>query len=521
MGMTDKSLALLDRCAIGVVIVAPDLRPRAVNREAMALLGLAKDADQWPRIDTLAVAEPDRVWLRAGVMALSRLEPRELELCGPNQQTVWARVSGQPCDHDDVGLLCWIEDITALRATSEALRASEERLDLAVAGTRSAIWQTSFPNQSIWWSKEFYPMLGYRDGHLPDAEENPWERHIHPEDINRVKRGVANYLRGHTAKATDVYEATYRMCRLDSSIIWVTAKGRRNLDADGRLRLFNGILLDVTAQRGAEDALRRAQQNLIQAEKMASLGSLVAGVAHEINTPLGNTLTASSHMHDKITELRTMLDENRLRKTDLVAFIDLLSETTRLMVSNCERAAELVQSFKQVAVDQTSGERRTYDLKRYIDEILVSLRPSFRKTRHQVRVECPENLEIDGFPGAMSQVLTNFLMNSLMHAYAPEQAGTLLIRVSILTDGMVELIYSDDGRGIRAEHLGRIYDPFFTTARSSGGSGLGLHIVYNIVTSNLQGTIDVKSEVGRGTSFILRFPRRAAPEITKEPAHER
>jgi signal transduction histidine kinase len=275
-------------------------------------------------------------------------------------------------------------------------------------------------------------------------------------------------------------------------------------------------MLDVTAQKNAENALRQAQQNLIQAENMASLGSLVAGVAHEINTPLGNTLTASSHLVDKVNDFKLMFEENRLRRADLMSFIDLLSETTRLMVTNCERAAELVTSFKQVAVDQTSGERRQYDLKGYIDEILVSLRPSLRKTAHRVVVECPENPEIDGFPGAMSQVLTNFVMNSLMHAYGPKDAGTLLIHVSIPAEGWVQLVYADDGRGIRPEHLGRIYDPFFTTRRGMGGSGLGLHIVYNLVTNTLRGAMNVESEVGRGTRFTLRFPRCAGAEPARE-----
>ena len=245
-----------------------------------------------------------------------------------------------------------------------------------------------------------------------------------------------------------LYEATYRLCRLDGSIIWVVAKGRRSSDDHGRPSRFNGIMLDVTAQKRAEQALRQAQQDLIQAEKMASLGSLVAGVAHEINTPLGNTLTASSHLYDKVVELSAMLEENRLRRADLVAFVDLLTETTRLMVTNCERAAELVQSFKQVAVDQTSGERRRFDLKGYIEEVLLSLRPRLRKTGHRITVECPEHLEIDGYPGAVSQLLTNFLLNSLMHAYGPGDAGHIAIRVRPPEEGVVELAYSDDGKGI-------------------------------------------------------------------------
>ena len=406
--------------------------------------------------------------------------------------------------------LLWVEDLTQARVAAEALRASEERLDLAVAGTRSAIWETTFPSRRIWWSEEFYRMLGYPNGRGQEADDDIWQRHIHPEDVSRVVRAIAAYL--YRGADGEVYEATYRMSRLDGSVIWVVAKGRRTLDDAGQPLRFNGIMLDVTAQKTAEHALRQAQQNLIQAEKMASLGSLVAGVAHEINTPVGNTLTAASHLFDKVADVKLLLDENRMRRSDLVAFFALLGETSRLMVTNCERAAELVQSFKQVAVDQTSGERRQYDMKGYIQEVLVSLRPQMRKTPHVVTLDCPDHLEMDSFPGALSQVLTNFLMNSIMHGYDGSRAGNILIRVSQPESGLVELVYADDGHGIPRENLRRIFDPFFTTRRGAGGSGLGLHIVFNIVTGTLRGTIDVQSAVGQGTRFTLQIPRHTPSE---------
>jgi len=253
--------------------------------------------------------------------------------------------------------------------------------------------------------------------------------------------------------------------------------------------------------------LRRTQEELIQAEKMAALGSLVAGVAHEINTPLGNTLTATSHLADQGDLLAARLLENRMRRTDLEQFMGLVGETTILMLTNLERAVELIQSFKQIAVDQTSGERRQFDLKAYIDEILLSLRPRLRKTRHEVEVDCPKDIIVDGCPGALSQVLTNFVLNSLLHAYGEDDAGHLSITVRQPKPDWIELSYADDGAGIPAEIIGRIYDPFFTTRRGSGGSGLGLHIVYNLVTVSLGGHISVRSEPGGGTRFLVRFPR--------------
>ncbi len=507
--------AILEQCPIGVTIVGPDLAIRYGNAHFVQMVGVEPTRRVWPPLDHFVANAEDRRMVRAVLAGGQALAHRELRLETEDGRSVWVLMSAEAISFAGVpAMLVWLDDVTKRRL------ASEERLDLAVTGTHSAIWEVDFSLGTTWWSKEFYRMLGYLDERQPAPDDDIWERHIHPEDAARVTRAIQQYLDGeqHPHEAggdAGVYEATYRLCRLDGSIIWVVAKGRRSSNELGRTRRFNGIMLDVTAQKRAEQALRQAQQDLIQAEKMASLGSLVAGVAHEINTPLGNTLTASSHLYDKVIELSAMLNENRLRRSDLVAFVSLLTETTRLMVTNCERAAELVQSFKQVAVDQTSGERRRFDLKGYIDEVLLSLRPRLRKTGHRITVACPANLEIDGYPGALSQLLTNFLLNSLMHAYDPGEAGHLSIRVQLLDDGLVELAYADDGKGIPQELLGRIYDPFFTTRRGSGGSGLGLHIAYNLVTGTLRGQISVESEPGDGTCFTVRFPLRTPSDTAK------
>ena len=513
--------AILEQCPIGVAIVGPDLAIRYGNARFAQIAGLEPARRAWPPLDRFLADADDRRVVRAALAGGQGLARRELPLTAEGGRSVWVLMSAEAIRFASApAMLVWLDDVTKQRLATDALRASEERLDLAVSGTRSAIWESDFDLGTTWWSEEFYRMLGYRDGELPAPDEDMWERHLHPEDATRVIHAIRQYLHGENrpqeaGRDGGVYEATYRLCRLDGSIIWVVSKGRRSSDEQGRPQRFNGIMLDVTAQKRAEQALRQAQQDLIQAEKMASLGSLVAGVAHEINTPLGNTLTASSHLYDKVVELSAMLEENRLRRADLVAFVNLLTETTRLMVANCERAAELVQSFKQVAVDQTSGERRRFDLKGYIEEVLLSLRPRLRKTGHRITVECPAHLEIDGYPGAVSQLLTNFLLNSLMHAYGPGDAGHIAIRVRPPEEGVVELAYSDDGKGIPPELLARIYDPFFTTRRGTGGSGLGLHVVYNLVAGTLRGQISVESEPGRGTCFRVRFPLRAPCDSAK------
>jgi len=272
-----------------------------------------------------------------------------------------------------------------------------------------------------------------------------------------------------------------------------------------------------TAKTGAEKALqelRETQHSLIQAEKMASLGGLVAGVAHEINTPVGIGLTGASTLAVETDRIRQLYRAEDMSQEEFEAYLDIAQRSAQLLMSNMERAASLIQSFKQVAVDQVSDERRRFDLASYIAEILASLHPALRKRGGiEVQVECPAGLEIDGYPGALSQVLTNLVLNALNHAFTPEQPGRISLIVDCPDPAVVRLRVADNGQGIPPAHLGRIFDPFFTTRRGQGGSGLGLHIVYNIVTGTLKGGIAVESEEGGGTTFSITFPRIAEPAV--------
>lgn len=302
---------------------------------------------------------------------------------------------------------------------------------------------------------------------------------------------------------------------------------------DGTVAAVIGTAVDISERRTmelslqaerdrAEQALltlQEAQTSLIRSEKLASLGSLVAGIAHEVNTPVGVSLTGASHLEKEVAALQHRLDERSLTMTDLQAFLDTAKEATALLVSSNQRAADLIHSFKQVAVDQTSGHRRVFRLAEYIDEVLLSLRPKFKKTRHRVMVDCPPDLEMDSYPGALSQVLTNLLINSLIHGFAGREDGDITIAVKAVGGAAdradspadrIEMLYKDNGIGIRPEVLPRVFDPFFTTRRGAGGSGLGLNIVYNIVVRTLGGTVDLQSSPGNGVCFLIRVPRRTA-----------
>ncbi len=246
---------------------------------------------------------------------------------------------------------------------------------------------------------------------------------------------------------------------------------------------------------------------LLEADKMVALGDLVAGVSHEINTPVGIAITASTHLRDQITMLENTFLAGSLRKADFKTFVENAIPTIDSIENNLNRAAELVKSFKQVAVDQSSQESREFLLLEYMQEILKSLQPKLKEFTHNVTISGDENLMVKTIPGAISQVVTNLIINSLVHAYDEEmQNGE--IEINIVDEGDMALInYSDDGKGIDAITLQRIYEPFFTTKRGRGGSGLGLSIIYNLVTQTLKGKIMCKSDIGKGTLFSIYIPK--------------
>lgn len=257
--------------------------------------------------------------------------------------------------------------------------------------------------------------------------------------------------------------------------------------------------------RAAYEQLQQAQDILLQSEKLASLGSLVAGVAHEINTPVGITLTSASILNDATQTLRKTMDEGGIRKSEVSAYLDTASESARLILSNAERAAHLINSFKQIAADQSSEVRRSFELHAYLNEIIASLSPKLKRSGTSISIACAQPVQMDSYPGALAQVITNLTINAITHAFHGGEQGHIDIVIEKRADA-VRIHFKDNGCGIPAAHLSRIFEPFFTTRRGQGGTGLGLNIVYNIMTKQLNGAITVESEPGAGSCFILDLP---------------
>ncbi|WDP92480.1 MAG: response regulator [Desulfobacter sp.] len=253
------------------------------------------------------------------------------------------------------------------------------------------------------------------------------------------------------------------------------------------------------------DTLERTRDQLVQSEKMAALGELVAGVAHEINTPVGVGVTAASFLDAKTKEFSGLYESGELKRSELENYLKTVKEVSNSILINMERAAELISSFKQVAVDQSSETRRRFNLKDYINEILLSLRPRYKKTAHTIEVNCADNIEINSYPGAFSQILNNLIMNSLLHGFSDTAEGKMEIEIAREDNG-VKFVYRDNGCGMTEAHKEKVFDPFFTTMRGKGGTGLGMSILFNLVTQTLKGTVELDTAPGKGVCFTMALP---------------
>jgi signal transduction histidine kinase len=274
-----------------------------------------------------------------------------------------------------------------------------------------------------------------------------------------------------------------------------------------RLRTMQKKVAERTAQLHAKvEELTQTRQELVQSEKMASLGRLVAGFAHEINTPIGVAVGAASTLEKNANAIDKLLEQEEVDEEELVETLDTIKEAAHFTLSNLKRAANLVKSFKRTAVDQSSDEAKRFMLKALIEDIINTLHNKFKPTAIEIAVDCPSDLVIYSLPGALEQIITNLMMNSLIHGFENGQnAGRIEMKVQ-LEGNQLHLEYSDTGKGIAPENLEKIFEPFFTTHRAQGGSGLGLYICYNLVTTQLQGTITCDSTLKQGVRFVIDYP---------------
>ena len=302
------------------------------------------------------------------------------------------------------------------------------------------------------------------------------------------------------------------------------------LNANGEIENIVTVAMDIGERKRGEQEMRKAkdaaeaalrnlretQNSLIEAEKLAALGRLVAGVAHEVNNPVGISLTVASSLQRKTSLFAAEVARGTLRRSSLNEFLETSRDASSQLVSNLNRAAELITSFKQVAADRNYSDQRTFDLGDLTEQVVMSLRPGLRKHNLTLTVDCQPNLTMNSYPGPYGQVLTNLFLNSVAHAFPDGKPGTVDIQVKEAGKDNVEIIFADNGCGMSLDVRRRAFDPFFTTRRDQGGTGLGLHIVYSIVTNRLGGRLNLHSELGSGTRIQIILPRVAPMEQAAE-----
>ncbi|WP_373997012.1 ATP-binding protein [Duganella vulcania] len=359
--------------------------------------------------------------------------------------------------------------------------------------------------------------------HVPDAlEDEHWKNN--PD----VALNMISYLGVPLLWPDDEVFGT--ICVLDSKkrnyqqryvdLLWEI---KRAIEADfqvieqqQKLMISNASLLDANQAllrsnadlKAALDKIVAMQGELLRAEKMSALGSLVAGISHELNTPIGNGLMLASTLKSNAVTIAKELEAGVTRK-HMQDFISGVDQGADILLHSLGRAADLVASFKQVAVDQSSMRRREFDLRKTFKDILATLGPAIRKSGHEVVCDVEEGVVMDSYPGPLEQVLVNLVNNALVHAFPEGGQGHVTITARRLADDRIEVSVADDGVGIPEANIARVFDPFFTTRLGQGGSGLGLHVVYNQVTSALRGDVQVESAPGCGARFTLRVPRVA------------
>jgi PAS domain S-box-containing protein len=511
---------IYDTAPIGLACLSPDCRYLQINQRLTELCGISVEDHLGRTVRDCVPALADAV---EGIVRsiMETGEPvTDIEVAGQRADqteerfwvTYWHPLRSPSGEIVAVNVAA--EEITDRKRAEAALRSSERQFHTLADSIPQLVWMADAVGKVYWFNNHWHEYLGTS---AADTASLDWQTILAPASLLEARDRWAQVLKAGTALEMELSllgkEGQYRPFLTRSVPL---------RDPSGAIYGWIGTHIDISERKRNEQAIRDArdtaetalqnlketQNSLIEVEKLAALGRLVAGVAHEINNPVGTSLTVASALERKTATIAKEMTQGTLRRSSLLEFLEIIREASSQLVANLNHAADLIQSFKQVATDRNESNRRTFDLGDLTEQIVLSLRPGLGR-KLTLKVERQPDLTMISYPGPYGQVLTNLFLNSVTHAFPDDKAGAIDITVLAAGKNNVEIIFSDDGCGMSADDRRNAFDPFFTTRRDQGSTGLGLHIVHSIVTNYLGGQLRLESEPGKGTTIRLVLPREA------------
>ena len=512
---------IYDTAPIGLACLSPDCRYLQINQRLTEICGISVE-------DHLGRSVRDCVPALAGAV-----EDIVRSIMETGQPVTGIEVAGQRTDQTDerywvtfwhplrspsgeiVAVNVAAEEITERKRAEAALQASERQFHTLADSIPQLVWMADAGGKIFWFNNHWREYTGTSVG---DTSSHDWQVILAPTSLQEARNRWARTLEAGTA-----FEMELSLLGKDKQYRPFLTRAVPLRDSAAAIYGWIGTHIDIserkrneqevrdardTAETALQD-LRETQNSLIEVEKLAALGRLVAGVAHEINTPIGTSLTVASELERRTAVVAAELAQGTLRRSSLNKFLQISRDASSQLVGNLNHAAELIQSFKQVATDRNHSSQRTFDLGDLTEQIVLSLRPGLGGKNLTLEVECQPDLTMVSYPGPYGQVLTNLFLNSVAHAFPDGKEGTIDIKVLAAGSDGVEILFSDNGCGMSPDNRRRAFDPFFTTRRDQGSTGLGLHIVHSIVTNCLGGRLNLDSEPDEGTTIRLILPRVA------------
>jgi PAS domain S-box-containing protein len=512
---------IYDTAPIGLACLSPDCRYLQINQRLTEICGISVEDHLGRSVRDCVPALADAV---DGIVR---------SIMETGEPVTGIEVAGQRADQTDerfwitywhplrspsgeiVGINVAAEEITERKRAEAALQASERQFHTLADSLPQLVWMAETGGKIFWFNSHWHEYTGTPVG---GTSSHDWQAILSPASLQEARDQWAQALETKTA------------LELELSLRGKDGKYRPFLtravplhDSAGAVYGWIGTHIDISerkrgeqeiqdARDSAESALqnlRETQNSLIETEKLAALGRLVAGVAHEVNTPVGTSLTVASSLERRTAAFAAEVAQGNLKRSSLIDFLETSRDASSQLVANLKHAAELIQSFKQVAADRNYSDLRIFDLGDLTEQVAVSLRPGLGKQNLTLNIECEPNLKMNGYPGPYGQLLTNLFLNSVTHAFPEGNGGSIDIKVRAAGDDAVDVLFSDNGCGMSLDVRRKAFDPFFTTRRDRGSTGLGLHIVHTIVINHLGGRLHLDSEPGKGTKFHLVLPRVA------------